>query len=310
MKIKIITDSSSGITKEESEQFNIGIVPMPFTIDDSEYFEGVNITRFEFFEKVGKATRVQTSMPSVLAVYDAWDEALKTNDAVVYIPISSGLSSSYETAFSLAKDEAYEGRVFVCDAKRVIVLLKQICIKAAMMAKEGYLPEEILGYINDNKESTIYLTLDTLNYLAKGGRLNKYAATAGELLKLKPVASLNDGGKISVCKVLRTTKQAYSYMINRVREELANRYREENLSDMVISVAYSDDEKKAIAFKEMLIEELGIDSSVVKIEVITLTIACHIGPGGVGVILSKALKSSNAFVDDALLKNDEACETA
>ena len=182
-KIAVMTDSNSGISQEEAAQLGVVVIPMPFTIDNVDYYEGINLSQAEFYELLKKGGEVTTSQPSPDSVMDAWDKALKTYDEVVYIPMSSGLSGSCQTAFMLSQE--YDNRVFVVDNQRISVTLRQSVYDALNLASKGMDGAQIRDILIEDKfNSSIYIMLDTLKYLKKGGRITPAAAAFGELLKI------------------------------------------------------------------------------------------------------------------------------
>ena len=189
MKTAIVTDSNSGITQEEAKVLGIFVLPMPFMIDGEDYYEDINLTQREFYEKLKDGSDISTSQPSPESVTRLWDKVLKEYDALVHIPMSSGLSGSCQTAVMLAED--YEGKVWVVNNQRISVTQRQSVMDARKMAADGRSPEEIRRYLEDTKfDSSIYIMLDTLKYLKKGGRITPAAAALGTMLRLKPVLQI------------------------------------------------------------------------------------------------------------------------
>lgn len=276
MKIAILTDTNSGITVKDAEQLGVHVMPMPFFIDGEVYFEGVNLTQEEFFVHQAAGAEISTSMPSPADVMDCWDELLKEHEQVLYMPMSSGLSSSCATASSLATQD-YQGKVFVIDNKRISVTLKEAVNDALRLIEQGLDGEEIARIIeNDGQNSMIYLAVSTLQYLKKGGRVTPAAALIGTALNIKPVLKI-DGGKLDAFAKVRGMKQAQQKMIDAIREEVES-YGE---SGALIRAAYSGDPelgqqwidtlKAAFPEYEILGDPLG------------LSIACHTGPNAYGV---------------------------
>ncbi len=205
-RIAVVTDSNSGITQEQAKDYGIHVLPMPFFIDGETYFEDIDLTQEQFYEKLEGQAEISTSMPSVASVTDLWDSLLQEHDAIVHIPMSSGLSSSCETAMMLAQD--YDGRVQVVNNQRISVTQKQAALDAAEMVKRQKGAAEIKDYLERTKfDSSIYIMVDTLYYLKKGGRITPAAAALGTLLKLKPVLQIQ-GEKLDAFAKARTVKQA------------------------------------------------------------------------------------------------------
>lgn len=284
-KIAVATDSNSGITQEQAKEYGVHVIPMPFFIDGETYYEDVNLTQEEFYEKLEGNAEISTSMPAVGDVTDFWDKLLKEYDEVVYIPMSSGLSSSCETAMMLAQE--YEGKVQVVNNQRISVTQKQTVLDALEMVERGMNAAQIKEYLEETKfESSIYIMLDTLYYLKKGGRITPAAAALGTLLKLKPVLQIQ-GEKLDAFAKARTVKQAKSIMIDAVAKDFAERFNDADGENMWIQVAYTKDKEAAEEFKAQL-QELYPNHKIV-MDPLSLSISCHIGPGALAIACSKKL---------------------
>ena len=284
-KIAVATDSNSGITQEQAKEYGVHVIPMPFFIDGETYYEDVNLTQEEFYEKLEGNAEISTSMPAVGDVTDFWDKLLKEYDEVVYIPMSSGLSSSCETAMMLAQE--YEGKVQVVNNQRISVTQKQTVLDALEMVERGMNAAQIKEYLEETKfESSIYIMLDTLYYLKKGGRITPAAAALGTLLKLKPVLQIQ-GEKLDAFAKARTVKQAKSIMIDAVAKDFAERFNDADGENMWIQVAYTKDKVAAVEFKAQL-QELYPNHKIV-MDPLSLSISCHIGPGALAIACSKKL---------------------
>ena len=210
-KIAIVTDSNSGITQEEGRRLGVSVLPMPFYINDVMYLEGITLTQEEFYEKLKNDEAISTSQPSPAEVCGLWDNLLKEYDEVVHIPMSSGLSASCETAMALARD--YDGRVQVVDNQRISVTQRQSVLDALVLCEAGRTAAEIKEKLEEEKmESSIYITLETLKYLKKGGRITPAAAAIGTVLNLKPVLQIQ-GEKLDAYAKVRGKKQAKKVML-------------------------------------------------------------------------------------------------
>ena len=287
-KIRVVTDSNSGITQAEAKKLGLSVIPMPFLIDGEEYYEDINLTQQEFYEHLRGNATVSTSQPSVTAVTELWDELLKEYDEIVHIPMSSGLSETCHTAQNLAKD--YGGRVQVVDNQRISVTLKQSAIDAMKLAEKGCSAAEIKGYLEQTAhDSSIYISLDTLKYLKKGGRLTPAAALVGSILRIKPVLQIQ-GEKLDAYKKVLSFKQAKQEMIGAVKHDLETRFAPLRAAgEMTLSIAHTDSAAEAELFKKEL-ETAFPDLSVVYVDPLSLSVSCHIGPGALAVTATRALK--------------------
>lgn len=285
-KIAVITDSNSGITQQQAAQLGISVVPMPFTIDNVDYYEGINLTQEEFYRLLKNGGDVMTSQPSPDSVMDAWDEALKTHDEVIYIPMSSGLSGSCQTAYMLSQD--YDNKVFVVDNQRISVTQRQSVIDALELAKRGKTASQIRDIlIKDKFNSSIYIMLDTLKYLKKGGRITPAAAALGELLRLKPVLQIQ-GEKLDAFSKARTVSAGKNIMFNAIKDDAQKRFGGLDPDNVDIFVAYTDGCDLEEYIKEI---EAAIPGFTVKhSDPLSLSISCHIGPGSVAIACEKRMK--------------------
>ena len=284
-KIAIMTDSNSGITQDESKELGVYVLPMPFYIDGKMYYEDIDLTQEEFYEKLKQDCEIKTSMPLVGDVTDQWEELLKEYDEIVYIPMSSGLSSSCETAYMLSQD--YDGRVQVVNNQRISVTQRQSVMDAKQLAEQGKSAAEIKQILEDVKsESSIYIMLDTLYYLKKGGRITPAAAALGTLLKLKPVLQIQ-GDKLDAFAKARTAKQGKNIMIETMKKDFEERFESPDGKKMHLEIAYSDDKEAAEAFKEE-VQKAFPDNEIV-MNPLSLSVSCHIGPGAIAIACSKAI---------------------
>lgn len=286
-KIAIVTDSNSGVTQQEAKELSIFVVPMPFMINDEEYFEDVNLTQEAFYEMLEGGAGVITSQPSPDSVMKLWDEVLKEYDEIVYIPMSSGLSGSCQTAGLLSED--YDGRVQVVNNQRISVTQRQSCLDALMLAKQGLDAAAIREALeNDKFNSSIYIMLNTLEYLKKGGRITPAAAAIGSLLRLKPVLTIQ-GEKLDAFSKARTVSQGKQTMISAIRKDMETRFGGVTPENIWLRAAYTKDSAAAEQFKEELQKEFpGFD---VLMQPLPLSISCHIGPDSLAVACCKKLTS-------------------
>ena len=285
-KVIVVTDSNSGITQNEAKDLGVVVMPMPFYINGQMYYEDIDLTQEQFYEKLKSDCEIKTSMPLVGNVTDTWDELLKEYDEIVHIPMSSGLSGSCETAMMLAQD--YEGKVQVVNNQRISVTMRQSVLDAKMLADRGMSAAEIKEVLEKNKfESSIYIMVDTLEYLKKGGRITPAAAALGTLLKLKPVLQIQ-GEKLDAFAKARTVKQAKSIMIDSMKNDFARRFHSPDGKKMHLEMAYTFDREAAEEFKTEVQREFP-DNEIV-MDPLSLSVACHIGPGALAIACSKEIE--------------------
>lgn len=286
-KVAIITDSNSGITQNESKELGINVLPMPFMVEEEEYFEDINLTQDEFYKMLGDDKEVKTSQPTPEVVTNLWDEVLKEYDEIVHIPMSSGLSGSCQTAKMLAED--YDGRVCVVNNQRISVTQRGSVDDAKMLAARGMSASEICTALEEDKfNSSIYIMLDTLYYLKKGGRITPAAAALGTLLKLKPVLQIQ-GEKLDAFAKARTKSQGKTIMMNAVRSDMENRFGGVSPDNCNLYIAYSHDKEAALEFKKEVEAEFP-GFKVDYMDPLSLSVSCHIGPGALALAVSKKMK--------------------
>lgn len=286
MKIAAATDSNSGITQDQAKQLGVHVLPMPFIIDGQMYYEGVDLTHEEFFRRMEEGADITTSQPSPGEVTDFWDKLLEEYDAVVYIPMSSGLSGSCQTAMLLAED--YEGKVYVVNNQRISVTQMQSVLDARDLIKRGYAAAQIRNILEETKfDSSIYVTVTTLKYLKKGGRITPAAAMLGTLLQIKPVLTIQ-GEKLDAFSKARTLKQGKTIMMTALKKDLETRFHDPEARHTWLEIAYTCSDEMAQEFKET-VAEIYPDANIC-IAPLSLSIACHIGPGCLAVACSGHLK--------------------
>ena len=283
-KIAIVTDSNSGITQDEGRSLGVFVLPMPFYINEVMYLEGITLSQDEFYERLQKDETISTSQPSPGEVCGMWDNLLKEYDEIVHIPMSSGLSASCETAMGLARD--YDGKVQVVDNQRISVTQRQSVLDALALAEAGKNASEIREILEAEKlESSIYITLETLKYLKKGGRITPAAAAIGTVLNLKPVLQIQ-GDKLDAYSKVRGKKQAKRVMLKAMKEDMDTRFAEYvKKGEMCLQMAYTGNKDEAEEFKKEVQEmfpELEIH-----MDPLSLSVACHIGHGALAVACSK-----------------------
>lgn len=286
-KIAIITDSNSGITQKQGEELGIYVLPMPFTINEETYFEDINLEAEKFYQEQTAGSDILTSQPSPETVMGLWDKLLNEGyEEIVHIPMSSGLSGSCQSALMLAQD--YDGKVQVVNNQRISVTQRQSAMDAKALAENGYHADEIREKLEEDKfNSSIYIMLDTLYYLKKGGRITPAAAALGTILRLKPVLQIQ-GEKLDAYAKARTTEQGKSIMVKAIKSDMENRF--DGLTDGTgyhIAMAHTQNPEAAEAWREEVLKEFP--AAEIYMDRLPLSIACHIGPGALAITVSKKM---------------------
>lgn len=281
-KVAIVTDSNSGITQSEAKELGVYVIPMPFYINEELFFEDITLTQEEFYKKLEEDANISTSMPSPGDVMDLWDKLLEEYDEVVHIPMSSGLSSFCHTSMSLAQD--YEGKVYVVDNQRISVTQRRSVEVALKMAEKGVCAQGIVSALMDDKmESSIYITVDTLKYLKKGGRITPAAAALGTVLNLKPVLQIQ-GEKLDAFAKVRGWKVAKKTMLNAIEKDLNERFADVK-EDIILGMAYTCSKEEAMEWKQEIMNRFpGYEFLEAPL---SLSVSCHIGPGAMAVTCIK-----------------------
>ena len=279
-KIAVVTDSNSGITQEKGKELGVHVIPMPFYIDGELFLEDITLTQEAFYEKLASDCEISTSQPAPGEVMEFWDKLLKEYDEIVHIPMSSGLSSTCETAIMLSKD--YDGKVEVVNNQRISVTQKTSVLDAVRLAKAGKSALEIKESLEAEKlEASIYITVDTLKYLRKGGRITPAAAAIGTVLNLKPVLQIQ-GEKLDAFAKVRGWKQAKKTMLDAMEKDLLHRFGGKKMS---LLAAYTCSAEEAKSWKEEL--EDRFPNYTIDMDPLSLSVACHIGPGALAVACAK-----------------------
>lgn len=275
-RVAIVTDSNSGITQVAGKEMGVFVLPMPFMIGDETFYEDISLTQEEFYERLASGANISTSQPSPESVMELWDKVLSEYDELVHIPMSSGLSGSCQSAIMLSED--YDGKVQVVNNQRISVTQRQSCLDALALAEKGMSAKEIKDFLEADKfNSSIYIMLDTLYYLKKGGRITPAAAALGTILKLKPVLQIQ-GEKLDAFAKARTTAQGKSIMINAIKSDIENRFGGLTEDKHIwLEIAHTANREAAEAYKQEILEVFpGYD---IHIDPLSLSVACHIGPG-------------------------------
>ena len=282
-KVAIMTDSNSGITQKEAKKLGVHVLPMPFLMGDETYYEDINLTQEGFYEKMENGGNVSTSQPSPEAVLNMFDKLLEEYDEVVHLPMSSGLSGSCQTAHMLSLD--YDGKVQVVNNQRISITLRQSVLEAKALAEAGKSAAEIKEILEEDKfNSSIYIMVDTLEYLKKGGRITPAVAALGTILRLKPVLTIQ-GEKLDSFAKARTVSQGKNLMLNAIKNDIDNRFG--GADNVRIQLAYAHNEEAALQWKEEVQAEFP-NHDIVMIP-LSLSVACHIGPGALAVACTKIL---------------------
>lgn len=286
MKVAVVTDSNSGIPQSKAKELGISVIPMPFMINGETYEEDINLTQEQFYENLKEGADISTSQPSPEVVMDLWKELLKTYDEIVHIPMSSALSGSCQTAVMLA--EKFDGKVHVVDNQRISVTQCQSVLDALELAKAGLFAAQIKEILErDARESSIYIMVDTLKYLKKGGRITPAAAALGTLLKIKPILQIQ-GGKLDSFSKARTVKQAKSIMLSAIGKDLEERFSDPNAENCWLEMAYTCEREVAEEFKKEVHQQFPqVPEDKIYMAPLSLSVACHIGPGALAVAVTK-----------------------
>lgn len=287
MKTAIVTDSNSGITQALSKELGIYTIPMPVLINGEQFLEGISLTQEQFYEKLkDDSCQVSTSQPNTFEAGELFRKILEEYDEIVCIPMSSALSETCHSLTHLAETE-FAGKVFVADNKRISVTQKSSVFDALALAKQGKTAKEIVRWLEDTAaQSSIYIMVDTLKYLKKGGRLTPAAAMIGTLLKIKPVLQIQ-GGKLDQFAKVRKLIDAKSTMINAIKNDLNTRFADlYKAGKMRLEIAYTDDDSEAKIFKEEVEKAIGLP--VEYVDPLSLSVSCHIGPGALAVACAVA----------------------
>lgn len=278
-KVAIVTDSNSGISQSQAKELGVFVLPMPFFINDETYYEDINLSVDAFYQKLAQGADIVTSQPSPDSVMKLWEEILTDYDEIVHIPMSSGLSGSCESAAALSAE--YEGKVQVVNNQRISVTQRQSVLDALELAKRGLNALQIKEVLEKDKfNSTIYIMLDTLYYLKKGGRITPAAAALGTLLRLKPVLQIQ-GEKLDAFAKARTTSQGRSIMQNAILNDIEKRFGGKDAGNYYLQIAHTQNLEAALSLKEELAAQYpGIE---IYVDHLSLSVACHIGPGSLAI---------------------------
>ena len=285
--VAIVTDSNSGISQAEAKELGIYVIPMPFLVDGKLYFEDVDTNKEQFYHFLENDADLSTSQPSPGDVMDLWDKLLKEYDEIVHIPMSSGLSASCSTAMGLARD--YDGKVQVVDNQRISVTMQQSVMDAKHLVAAGKSAAQIKEILEKEAlESSIYLMVDTLKYLKKGGRITPAAALLGSALNLKPILQIQ-GDKLDAYKKVRGVKAAKKNMLEAMKKDVEGRFSDyATKGQLKLHVAYTTDEETAKQWKEE-VQNMFPDIAITRMDPLSFSVTCHTGPGVLAIAASHAL---------------------
>lgn len=284
-KIGIVTDSNSGITQKEAKELGIWVLPMPFSIDGTVYFEDITLSQEEFYKHLGSDAEISTSQPAVGDVLALWDELLGTFDTIIHIPMSSGLSSSCETAMMLSRK--YDGKVRVLDNQRISVTQKQSVFDALDLVTKGKSADEIEAALMESKlDASIYVMVDTLKYLLRGGRITPGAAAIGTVLKIKPVLQIQ-GEKLDAFAKARGTKNGKRIMLEAMAKDIEHRFKDDEVN---IEIAHTCSDAVVNEWKKEVEERFPGYPLVC--DRLSLSVSCHIGPGALAIACTRKLKTT------------------
>ena len=283
-KIAIATDSNSGITQAEAKKLGIQVLPMPFFIDEEVFYEDITLTQEEFYQKLDADADISTSQPTPASVMELWDNLLQEYDQVIYLPMSSGLSASCSMAMSMAQAE-YPGRVYVVDNQRISITLRQSVLDAMEMVARGMSAEEIVDVLLEEKlQSSIYITVDTLKYLKKGGRVTAAGAALGTVLNIKPVLQIQ-GDKLDAFAKVRGFKAAKKVMLDAMEKDITQRFAGHKVH---LAAAYTCSADEAQDWKREIEERFpGYE---IHMDPLSLSVSCHIGKGSMAIACSRVIE--------------------
>lgn len=287
-KVAVVTDSNSGITQQQAEELGISVVPMPFDVAGQTFYEDINLTQEQFYEKLAQDVDIITSQPSPESVTALWERLLQEYDEVVHIPMSSGLSGSCQTAVMLA--EEYGGSVQVVNNQRISVTQRRSVLDALEMREHGMSASEIRELLERVRlESGIYIMVDTLKYLRKGGRITPAAAALGTLFRIKPVLQIH-GERLDAFAKARTVQQAKSLMLNALKNDIEHTSGGEvDVDDIHFQIAHTCNEEEAMDLKQQM-QEMFLGCGEIYVDRLSLSVSCHIGPGALAVAYTRKVR--------------------
>lgn len=288
MKVAVMTDENSGISQEEAKELGVYVLKMPVIIDEADYYEGINLTHEYFYEALTSGRNVSTSMPSAGSVMEMWDKMFEDGaDELVYLPMSSGLSSSCSAAMGIASE--YDGKVQVIDNHRISVTLKQSVKDAIFLAKSGKSASEIKEILEEKAyDASIYITVDTLEFLVRSGRVTAAGAALGTMLNIKPILTIQ-GLKLDAYAKTMGIKKAESKMLSAIRHDLETRFKDVPAEDIYMSAASTYTKQEDIDRWVSIIKEAFPEYDV-DYNHLSLSIGSHVGPNSVAIAMAHILR--------------------
>lgn len=284
MKTAILTDTSCGISREETKSLGYEMIALPFVLDEVEYDED-KLTKTEFYERLKVSKDIHTSQAPINVVVETFDKLLKEYDNILYFPITSGLSSSYHSILPIVEEE-YKDKVFVVDHKTISVVQRALLEDVAKLLKKGMSPQDIKTKVEENAKNTrVYIAVDTLEYLKKGGRVSALSAAVGNILNIKPILFSN-GNKFEVVKKARGIKQAEDEIVNLIANDFKEFFGGEPIEKFQLGAAYTECLDEATKFKDVLTETFKTN---VTLDELSTVIGCHIGMGAVAAAIYKTI---------------------
>lgn len=291
MKIGIVTDTSSGITFEEANKLGISLISLPFIIDEKEYLDK-DVTKEEFYKLLNDANSIHTSQSPIETVISVLKDNLEKYDQILYLPIEKGLSSTYETSVLMQKEEPFNSKVFVVDHGSISCMMRKNIYDVINLINKGYDARKIKDIIEKrNGKNIVYIIVETLENLRKGGRISPLVAATGNLLQIKPIM-FSDGGKFDMVKKARNFDKAKEMMLSLFEEDIKDKFNDTNVNNYNIGLAYVNDINKANEFKEMFLNKYPDYNKEIIIDELAPVIACHIGEGALGFTFNKVMDES------------------
>lgn len=285
MKIAIATDTNSSMTQKQADEHGIYLLPMPVIIDEETYLEGLNIDNAQLYNAMKEHRDISSSQPSPGQLIEFWENILKDGyDQIVYIPMSSGLSNSCHNAIQFSRD--YDEKIQVVDNHRISLTQEASVLSALLLAQQGLTAEEIKNYLEERAyQASIYITVDSMEYLKKGGRVTPAAAAFASVLNLKPILTIQ-GDKLDTYAKARGMKQAEEKMIEAIKQDKLTRFADVPDHQLRIETAGTfENEEKSEQWRQLV--QNAFPSIPVSYVDLPCSIACHVGINAAGTAIMK-----------------------